>query len=94
MTLHAKQRRKHSRAEVDAIDSNDCSPLILASGQSDLTSTEILLRHGADINKQKSTGQTACSEAIRAQVTRVAELLIERGASPAIIDAYGRSCFN
>ena len=81
-------------AEVDAIDSNDCSPLILASGQGDSISTGILLRHGADINKQNSIGQTACSEAIRAQATETAEILIERGANPAIIDAYGRSCFD
>ena len=83
-----------SGAEVDAMDSNDYSALILASGQGDMTSMDILLRHGADINKQTSTGQTACSEAIRAQATEMAEVLVERGANPAIIDAYGRSCFD
>ena len=81
-------------AAVDVVDFDGCSALILAARQGDLRAVKILLHGGANVNKQSSTGQTACHEAIRTQATDVAEYLIETGADPAIIDAYGRSCFD
>ena len=81
-------------AAVDVEDSDGRSALILAAGHGSLTAVKILLRGGANIDKQTPTGQTACIEAIRIQAPEVAEYLIEMGADPAIMDAYGRSYFD
>ena len=81
-------------AAVDVENSDGCSALILAGRLGDLTAVKILLRGGANVDKQSPTGQTACNEAIRSRATDVADYLIEMGADPAIIDAYGRSCFD
>lgn len=78
--------------DVDNFDRHEA--LILAGRLGDLTAVEILLHGRANVDEQSRTGRTACNEAIRHRATDNAEYLIEMGADPAIIDAYGRSCFD
>ena len=87
---HGADAHARNRGGIDS----DWTPLHYATKNTDINSLEILLSAGADIDRQDATGQTACCHAIRYQKNQVIKFLLERGANPAIIDGYGRSCFD
>ena len=52
-------------SEVDALDENDCTPLMFAAMQNHPHSVNELLSHGADFTKSDFNGETALSLAVQ-----------------------------
>ena len=51
-------------AEIDALDENDCTPLMFAAMQNHPHCVNELLSHGADFTKSDFNGETALSLAV------------------------------
>jgi len=93
---------------LDAVDSDDYSPLMCAAGMENLAICSEIVAMGADVNFQSVAGTTALHiavlESIANQVHKSGELgheneeivsfLLKNGASPELKDIYGSSALD
>lgn len=75
---------------------NKCggTALHVAASYGHLTSVNVLLDAGADVNSRDFMARNPLYLSIRAGNTQIAKVLIEAGADPSILDYYGRNCFD
>ncbi|CAF4100438.1 unnamed protein product [Rotaria sp. Silwood2] len=85
----------------DQIDFIDCTatrynvtPLIIAAGKGSYEKTKILLVHGANPNKQCSTGDTALNLAVHRQKYHIVDLLLRYHANPNIYNQSGKTALH
>lgn len=74
-------------ADVEAFDADGDPPLQWAVHKGDLNSVKVLLRYGAQINRQNpSSGETVLHWAVKCGHISVTELLLANGADTSLID--------
>ncbi|KAG0744538.1 hypothetical protein G6F57_003702 [Rhizopus arrhizus] len=81
------------KSHID-INAGDTPPLIYAACFGKIQVTELLLEAGADINIQDSLGWSALMWATNNNHLSLAQLLLDRGASPQMRSMNGKSVFN
>lgn len=69
-------------------------PLVGASGQGHLDIVKLLIKHGADINKQENSGDTALIAATKEKKLEIVEYLLSKGADPSIKMLYQGSALD
>jgi len=79
------------KADVNALDFLDNTPLIRATKKNDASILKVLLAHDADINAVDSNGNTALAIAVQSDQKQVAELLLAKGADPNGVNGNGAS---
>lgn len=67
-------------ADINAVNSNNCSALMLACGNGDYETAKRLLELGADVNKANSWGEVALILAVSSHNLELLSLLLENGA--------------
>lgn len=81
--------------DVDCIDKNGWTPLIIASYNGNVEAVEYLHKRGADVNKTNLNGTTplmyAKDYALKNSDDRVFNFLLENGANIYVRDIYGKS---
>jgi len=98
--LHQASQRGHfdiirlildnNGANVDARDDDGSTPLLLAVSEAEaLSGAELLLDHGADIEKQNNNGQTALHLVSQRGRLDFMQLLLDRGAIVDALDING-----
>lgn len=75
--------------DVNAVDGDGNTALLLLAGTGDTTMLNILIENGADVNIANNRGRTALMEAARNGCPAVAVLLIEHGADVMMKDHGG-----
>lgn len=70
------------------------NPLIVAVHQHDVAIADILLQHGANVNKQDAHGRTPLMRAAEDQSVGHAKLLLSRNASLELVDNTGRTALH
>lgn len=85
----------------DQIDFIDCTgtrynvtPLIIAAGKGSFEKTKILLVHGANPNKQCTTGDTALNLAVHRQKYHIVNLLLQYRANPNLYNQAGKTALH
>jgi serine/threonine protein kinase len=79
-------------ASVNARDSKGATPLHKAAYRGDLTITQLLIKHGADVNARENMfGETPLHCAARSHALEVVELLLQHGADPSIRNINGQT---
>jgi ankyrin repeat protein len=81
---------KH-KADVNAPDFHNNTPLIRATGKNDAAMVELLLAHEADLKAVDENGNTALAWAVQKDQLRVADLLLAKGADPNGVNGGGAS---
>ena len=69
-------------ADVDSVDGDMQTPLMLASSRGHVRAVKLLLESGARLNEVSRWGDTALTQARETGHGRVAKLLIKAGATP------------
>lgn len=78
-------------ANPNSINSNDNTPLIIASMLIRPEKASLLINYGADVNITNSNGNTALTYAVQFRDTQTTKLLLDNGAFTEIADIAGKS---
>jgi len=76
---------------VDVPDGENCTPLIWASFHNRPALLQWLIDHGANIDHQDRNGYCALHYVAQEKLPRIAEMLLNSGASTELRDAYGNT---
>ena len=79
--------------DVDAIDDNGRTPLMMAANRNNLPLAKFLLSKGADVNAQDADEANRLSVLMYAQHSEMVQYLLENGADPSICTAYGENAY-
>jgi len=82
---------KLSFNDLNSMDYNGNTKLIIACAQGDLEMTTALIEQGAFVNQQNFKGQTALYWAVTVGDISLVDILLENGANPNISDVEGAS---
>lgn len=86
----AEVKRELSRgAYVDCVDDEFNTPLMHSVVRNENASAKLLVARGADVRAKNRRNETAFSVACMMGNEEMARLLLDKGASPEIIDVYG-----
>ena len=94
--------------DLDTVDEQDVSPLMCAAGCEDYALCLYLIKQGADVNLQNTSGSTALHMAVLESVanailsdnklgnenTSIVSALLEKGANPYLVDSLGHSAID
>lgn len=75
--------------DIDSFNNSGNTPLIVAANRGEIKTIEVLLKHGANINKRKDGDSTALSRGVHH--INVVKLLLDGGADPNIADEFGKT---
>jgi len=81
-------------ADINALDSDKCSPLLKMSGGRSNDVVQLLLEHHADVNMMNKDNETSLWLASSEGEVEVAQLLLQHGADIELCDNQGRSAIN
>lgn len=82
---HAKTKQEtisllNQGADIDCIDEDGWSPLMIAASSNNIEKSSILIQNNANLNIQNSFGNTALHYAVSKNYTPIVKLLIDAGA--------------
>jgi ankyrin repeat protein len=66
------------RADVNAVDNNEMTALVIACEKGNVNMVETLLKAGADVNKKSKYGDTALSKAILSNNVQIVKMLVKK----------------
>lgn len=81
---------KEPETDVNQEYSHGWTPLLIAVQKSNLTITEILLEHNANVDKQNHAGISALHEGARRNNLKMVQKLLDWRANPLVLDRFGR----
>lgn len=79
--------------DVEAIDDEGRTPLMMAANRNNLPLVKFLLSKGADVNAQDAKDANRLSVLMYAQHPEMVQYLLENGADPSIRTAYGENAY-
>ena len=79
--------------DVDAMDEDGRSPLMMAANRNNLPLVKFLLRNGANVNAQDADAANRLSVLMYAQHPEMVQYLLDHGADPSISTAYGENAY-
>ncbi len=77
--------------DVNIKDSNDCTALMIAAGNNDVETVELLAKHGAVLDLKNDVGETALMIAVHSNAKDAGEFLYMNGADIDAADGSGRT---
>ena len=79
--------------DVDTIDDDGRTPLMMAANRNNLPLVKFLLDNGADVNGQDADTANRLSVLMYAQHPEMVQFLLDNGADPSISTAYGENAY-